>query len=145
MKKQLAEIALPSAPRPGMNIKQTFKGVLADPATRERWIQRFSYCLALLQSFYWEGMVDHRTLLVWVVHQMGTCNLAQAGFIARIADEYLEGMMLSRPLASHFVSACVSKLAEISSSPSKDLLTDTESILKEIVKVRISLLFNQPR
>lgn len=43
MKKQLADIALPSAPRPGMNIKQTFKGVLADSSTRERWIQRFSY------------------------------------------------------------------------------------------------------
>jgi mediator of RNA polymerase II transcription subunit 12 len=43
MKKQLADIALPSAPRPGLNIKQTFKGVLSDSDTRERWISRFSY------------------------------------------------------------------------------------------------------
>jgi len=43
MKKQLNEIALPSAPRPGLNIKQTFKGVLADMEGRERWISRFSY------------------------------------------------------------------------------------------------------
>lgn len=43
MKKQLAEISLPSAPRPGLNIKQTFKGVLADPESRERWISRFTY------------------------------------------------------------------------------------------------------
>jgi len=43
MKKQLADIVLPSAPRPGLNIKQTFKGVLADVDTRERWISRFSY------------------------------------------------------------------------------------------------------
>lgn len=43
MKKQLADIALPSAPRPGLNIKQTFKGVLADAEGREKWISRFSY------------------------------------------------------------------------------------------------------
>lgn len=43
LKKQLAEISLPHAPRLGMNIKQTFKGVLADPESRERWISKFSY------------------------------------------------------------------------------------------------------
>ena len=43
MKRQILEIALPSAPRPGLNIKQTFKGVLADADTRERWISRFTY------------------------------------------------------------------------------------------------------
>lgn len=43
MRKQLIEIALPSAPRPGLNIKQTFKGVLADADTRERWMSRFTY------------------------------------------------------------------------------------------------------
>jgi mediator of RNA polymerase II transcription subunit 12 len=45
LKKQLAEIKLPSAPRPGLNIKQTFKGVLADLETRERWVSRFAYWL----------------------------------------------------------------------------------------------------
>lgn len=45
---------------------------------------------------------------------MDTCNLAQAGFIARISDEYLEGMLSNRPLAKHFVDACVGKLAEAS-------------------------------
>jgi mediator of RNA polymerase II transcription subunit 12, fungi type len=50
MKKQLADIALPSAPRPGLNIKHTFKGVLADADTRERWISRFSYWYAHLNS-----------------------------------------------------------------------------------------------
>lgn len=114
-----------------MNIKQTFKGVLADSSTRERWIQRFSYwyvslglemqfpptlaSLKLLQTFYLEGLVDHRTFSVWVVHQMATCNLAQVGFIARIADEYLEGMLSNRPLAKHLVDACVVKLSEVSS------------------------------
>lgn len=46
MKKQLVEIALPSAPRPGLNIKQTFKGVLADTDTRDRWMSRFTYWCA---------------------------------------------------------------------------------------------------
>jgi len=43
LRKQLQDIALPSAPRAGVNIKQTFKGVLADPEMREKWISRFSY------------------------------------------------------------------------------------------------------
>jgi len=43
IKKQLADIALPSAPRPGLNIKQTFKGVLSDCDTKDRWISRFNY------------------------------------------------------------------------------------------------------
>lgn len=43
LKKQLMEIGLPSAPRPGINIKMTFKGVLSDPESRERWVGRFSY------------------------------------------------------------------------------------------------------
>lgn len=43
MKKQLADIALPMAPRPGLNIKQTFKGKLSDVEGRERWISRFTY------------------------------------------------------------------------------------------------------
>ncbi|KAF8828838.1 hypothetical protein HHX47_DHR3000082 [Lentinula edodes] len=45
LRKQLIDIALPIAPRPGVNIKQTFKGVLSDPETRLKWISRFSYCI----------------------------------------------------------------------------------------------------
>jgi mediator of RNA polymerase II transcription subunit 12 len=43
MKKQLADIALPSAPRLALNIKQTFKGVLGDADSREKWTSRFTY------------------------------------------------------------------------------------------------------
>jgi mediator of RNA polymerase II transcription subunit 12 len=50
MKKQLNEIALPSAPRPGLNIKQTFKGVLADTEGREKWISRFSYRCVMIAT-----------------------------------------------------------------------------------------------
>lgn len=131
MKKQLTDIALPSAPRPGLNIKQTFKGVLADAEGREKWISRFSYwcvhwifargttnepssSLKLLRTFYAEGLVDHKTFLVWFVQQMGACNLAQVGFLSRLADEYLTPIMTSRPLAKPFVDACLNKLSEVS-------------------------------
>ncbi|KAG6866655.1 hypothetical protein C0991_000765 [Blastosporella zonata] len=112
MKKQLADIALPSAPRPGLNIKQTFKGVLSDSDTRDRWISRFVYCLKLLRTFYSEGLVDSRTYLTWIVQQMSACNLAQISFITRLADEYLDGMLGSRPLIRPFLHACLSKLSE---------------------------------
>ncbi|KAJ7755754.1 hypothetical protein DFH07DRAFT_490213 [Mycena maculata] len=134
MKKQLADIALPSAPRPGLNIKQTFKGVLADADTRERWISRFSYCLELLRPFYSEGLVDSRTFLVWLVQQMGTSNLAQVGFMVRLADEYLDGIMKNRALARPFVDACLCKLSEIRSSPSQEFLVGTEALLKILLQ-----------
>ncbi|KAK7057438.1 Med12 domain-containing protein [Favolaschia claudopus] len=134
MKKQLADIALPSAPRPGLNIKQTFKGVLADADTRERWISRFSYSLELLRPFYLEGLVDSRTFLVWLVQQMVMSNLAQVGFLVRIADEYLEGIMKSRPLAQPFVDASLCKLSEIRTSVMQEFLVDTEALLKVLLR-----------
>ncbi|KAF9453917.1 hypothetical protein P691DRAFT_798859 [Macrolepiota fuliginosa MF-IS2] len=133
MKKQLTDIALPSAPRPGLNIKQTFKGVLADIDGREKWISRFSYGLKLLRTFYAEGLVDHKTFLVWFVHQMGACNLAQAGFLSRLADEYLAPIMTSRAFARPFVEACLGKLSEIRNT-AQEYLLDTEKQLRTILQ-----------
>jgi mediator of RNA polymerase II transcription subunit 12 len=131
MKKQLADIALPSAPRPGLNIKQTFKGVLADADSRDRWISRFTYwhvllhprlihivdeclrSLQLLRTFYSEGLVDNATFLTWLIQQLGTCNLAQGGFLTRLADQYLDGMLGSRALIRPFIDACLAKLSEV--------------------------------
>ncbi|PCH43895.1 hypothetical protein WOLCODRAFT_138657 [Wolfiporia cocos MD-104 SS10] len=133
IRKQLADIALPTAPRPGLNIKQTFKSKLADQDSRENWISRFTYSLELLRSFYSEGLVDNKTFLAWLVQQVGSCNLAQLGFVARLADEYLDGMLISRALTHHFVEACLSKLAEIRSTSAKDHLTNLEAMLKNLV------------
>lgn len=135
MKKQLVEIALPSAPRLGLNIKQTFKGVLADTDTRDRWMSRFTYwcatsvsrkrrlsqltstfSLKLLRTFYAEDLIDHKTFLTWLVQQMITCNLAQAGFLTRLSDEYLDDIMVSRALTRPLVEACLSKLFEVRNS-----------------------------
>ncbi|KAH9945672.1 hypothetical protein B0H21DRAFT_744154 [Amylocystis lapponica] len=133
MKKQLADIALPSAPRPGLNIKQTFKGVLADPESRARWISRFTYCLSLLRTFYAEGLVDNRTFLAWLVQQMGNCNLAQLGFVARLADEYLEGMLVSRAFTRPFVDACLHKLSELRTTFAKDHLGNVDLMLGNLI------------
>jgi mediator of RNA polymerase II transcription subunit 12 len=69
--------------------------------------------LDLLRSFYSEGLVDNRTFLTWLVLQMCTCNLAQAGFVARLADEYLDGILACRALSRPFVDACLSKISEV--------------------------------
>jgi len=69
--------------------------------------------LKLLRTFYAEGLVDHQTFLVWFVNQMGTCNLAQAGFLSRLADDYLPPIMTSRALARPFVEACLNKMSEV--------------------------------
>lgn len=44
---------------------------------------------------------------------MVACNLAQAGFVAHLADEYLDGMLVSRALTKPFADACVAKLSEV--------------------------------
>ncbi|KAJ7072521.1 hypothetical protein C8F01DRAFT_1104256 [Mycena amicta] len=134
LKKQLADIALPSAPRLGLNIKQTFKGVLADADTRERWISRFTYSLELLRPFYSEGLVDSRIFLVWLVQQMSTSNLAQVGFLVRLAEEYLDGIIKTRSLARPFIDACLCKLTEVASSPGPEFLLGTETVLKILLQ-----------
>jgi mediator of RNA polymerase II transcription subunit 12 len=130
LKKLLAEIALPSAARPGLNIKQTFKGVLNDPETRDKWVSKFCYwfvfsgndalysltplsSLDLLREFYAESLVDHGTFLSWLAQQMGISNLAQANFVARIADEYLEGMLPYRALQRTLIDGCLAKHSEV--------------------------------
>jgi mediator of RNA polymerase II transcription subunit 12, fungi type len=95
---------------------------------------RFSNSLELLRTFYAEGLVDRKFFLSWLGQQMLTCNLAQAGFIARLADEYLEGVMHSQPLARPLIQASVSKLSEIRTTFAKDTLGDTDALLVTILQ-----------
>jgi len=44
---------------------------------------------------------------------MVICILAQAGFMARLADEYLDGVLEKRPLAERLLDACITKLNEV--------------------------------
>src|SRR5882762_2355176 len=69
--------------------------------------------LELLRNFYSEGLVDNRTFLSWLVLQMSTCNLAQAGFLVRLADEYLEAVLACRALTRPFIDACLGKITEV--------------------------------
>ncbi|KAI6044642.1 hypothetical protein EDC04DRAFT_2641397 [Pisolithus marmoratus] len=126
IRKQLGEIALPSAPRPGLNIKQTFKGVLSDSESRERWP-------SAIATIYVEGLVDRRTFLTWLVQQMSGCNLAQAGFLAHLADQYLDDMLSSRALTKPFVDACVAKLIEIRTFL-PDQLARLDALLKSLLQ-----------
>ncbi|KAH9166651.1 hypothetical protein EDB89DRAFT_2128588 [Lactarius sanguifluus] len=105
LKKQLGDIILPSAPRPTLNIKSMFRSVLADSEARSRWTSKFTYSLDLLRSFYSE---------------------AQAGFVARLADEYLDGILACRALSRPFVDACLSKISEIRSSSAREYLPSVE-------------------
>ncbi|KAG7090909.1 hypothetical protein E1B28_009986 [Marasmius oreades] len=134
LRKQLQDIALPSPVRAAVNIKQTFKGVLADTETRDKWISRFSYCLRLLRAFYTDGLVNKRTFFVWLVNQMFSCNLAQVGFIARIADEYFDGMMRCRALTRPLLEACLNKLTEINTTLAKEHLVETEDLMKSLLQ-----------
>jgi mediator of RNA polymerase II transcription subunit 12, fungi type len=47
---------------------------------------------------------------------MATCNLAQVGLIARLADEYFDGLVGVHALARPFVDSCLAKLVEVRNS-----------------------------
>ncbi|KAL0072786.1 RNA polymerase II mediator complex subunit [Marasmius tenuissimus] len=135
LRKQIQEILLPSQVRAGVNIKSTFKTFLSDPEARTSWISRFSYCLGLLRTFYTEGLINRKTFYVWLVNQIVSCNLAQAGFVVRIADEYFDGMMSCRALMRPFLEGCLSKLLEINNtSLAKEHLSETEGIMKSLLQ-----------
>jgi len=58
-------------------------------------------------------MVDHGTFLSWLVQQMSSCNLAQASFIARLVDDYLDELVSSRALTKVLADGCLVKLSEV--------------------------------
>lgn len=72
------------------------------------------FSLDLLRMFYSEFMVDHTTFLSWLVQMLASCNLAQAGFMARLSDDYLSDMGSCRALVKPFVDACLGKLRDVS-------------------------------
>ena len=55
-------------------------------------------------------MVDHTTFLAWLVQTVNTPNLAQAAFVATLAEDYLDEMYSCRALLRPFIDACLSKL-----------------------------------
>ncbi|KAH8828126.1 hypothetical protein DL96DRAFT_1797537 [Flagelloscypha sp. PMI_526] len=134
VKKQLNEIALPSAPRAGLNIKSSFKGILSDVDTRLRWASRFSYSLNLIRAFLEEGLLDRLSFLSWLVQQIGSSNLAQFSFILRLVDEYLTDICVSRALAKPVADACLAKYAEIVSTCPAALLAETRLLTMDILK-----------
>lgn len=44
---------------------------------------------------------------------MMNCNLAQAGFVIRLADEYLGDILASRALTRPLAESCLAKLLEV--------------------------------
>ncbi|CAE6538597.1 unnamed protein product [Rhizoctonia solani] len=127
LKKQLQEIVLPSAPRPGLAIKSTFKSTLTQPDTKAKWVSKFAYCVDLLRAFYVEHMVDHGTVLGWLSAQALPANIAQFYFVLRLAEEYLDDMAQHRMFAQPVIEACLSKLVEIENSSVPDVLVGLAS------------------
>ncbi|KAF8299261.1 hypothetical protein DL93DRAFT_2173589 [Clavulina sp. PMI_390] len=112
LKKQLGEIMLPTPYRPGLTIRQPFQGVLGDPESRDRWISRFSYSLALLREFVSEGLVDQPTFMSWLAAILLSCNLAQLEFVIQIVEEHFETLLENRAYLAPFLEACLTRLNE---------------------------------
>ncbi|KAH7339351.1 hypothetical protein B0J17DRAFT_705466 [Rhizoctonia solani] len=122
LKKQLQEIVLPSAPRPGLPIKSTFKSTLTQVDTKAKWVSKFAYCVDLLRAFYAEHMVDHGAVLGWLSAQALPANIAQFYFVLRLVEEYLDDIAQHRMFAQPVIEACLAKLVEVENSAVLDVL-----------------------
>jgi len=80
--------------------------------------------------------VDNRTFLVWLVQQLATCNLAQLGFIARLVNEYLDGMLVTRSITRPFVEVCLAKVSEV--------LSRNDPATRAFFFCRLSFFFSFP-
>ncbi|KAF8756928.1 Transcription mediator complex subunit Med12 [Rhizoctonia solani] len=127
LKKQLQEIVLPSAPRPGLPIKSTFKSTLTQADTKAKWVSRFAYCVELMRAFYVEHMVDHGAVLSWLSAQVLPANIAQFYFVLRLVEEYLDDIAQHRLFAQPVIEGCLAKLVEVESSVVPDVLTSLAS------------------
>jgi mediator of RNA polymerase II transcription subunit 12 len=58
-------------------------------------------------------MVDKRTFLSWVIHQLASSNLGQASFVVCIAENYIDDIVSSRPFAYHLAVAVIDRLVEV--------------------------------
>ncbi|KAG9095716.1 RNA polymerase II mediator complex subunit [Ceratobasidium sp. 370] len=134
LKKQLQDIVLPSAPRPGLAIKSTFKSTLTQPDTRSKWVSRFAYCVELLGAFYSEHLVDHATVLSWLAAQVAPANIAQLYFVLRLLEEYLDDMAEHRMFAQPVIEGCLAKLVEIENCTVPEALTNTVNAIALILQ-----------
>ncbi|GAB1521557.1 RNA polymerase II mediator complex subunit [Rhizoctonia solani] len=119
LKKQLQEIVLPSAPRPGLPIKSTFKSTLTQADTKAN--------VELMRAFYVEHMVDHGAVLSWLSAQVLPANIAQFYFVLRLVEEYLDDIAQHRLFAQPVIEGCLAKLVEVESSVVPDVLTSLAS------------------
>ena len=69
-------------------------------------------------------MIEHTLFLTWISQTLSNCNLAQAGFVVRLLEDYLHGMESCRALLRPAINACLGKLQEVravsGSLPSSD-------------------------
>ncbi|KAH7096964.1 hypothetical protein BKA62DRAFT_482581 [Auriculariales sp. MPI-PUGE-AT-0066] len=133
IKKMLNEIGLPNPQRIAA-VKLTFKSILGEPETRQKWLSKFAYMLDLLREFYVESLVDHATFLSWLAQQLSLANLAQAGFVANLCEEYLDGLTSHRVLAVPVIDGCLGKLKEIETGSVKEHLDFLATALKAILQ-----------
>jgi mediator of RNA polymerase II transcription subunit 12 len=119
LKSQLAQLTVPSTlpsvlrASTTFSVKSTFKSLLSVPASRERWLKKWSYSNRLLQACQLpeHALIDRRALLSWIVAHVGSANLAQIGFVAKLLEEYSRWLHLDGSLSRGFLDAALGRLA----------------------------------
>ena len=72
-----------------------------------------TFSLALLREMFAESLVDRGTALLWISQQVGASSIPQLGFVVKLAEEYLEGLLEHRAFLRPFVTGLTDKLLEV--------------------------------
>ena len=79
----------------------------------------------MLREMFAESLVDRGTVLLWVAQQVGTSTIPQLGFVVKLAEEYLEGLLEHRGFLRPFITGITDKLLEVRFPLRSALVTET--------------------
>lgn len=80
-------------------------------------------------------MIDHATWLLFIANQISSSNIPQLGFMARVAEEYLDGLLQHRGFLRPLISGLVEKLVEVSDNELYTSLSLTHHNDSQIAKI----------
>ena len=69
--------------------------------------------MELVREMYAESLIDHAVFLFWVAQQISASIIPQLGFVAKIAEEYHDGLLQHRGFLRPFIAGLVEKLVEV--------------------------------
>ncbi|ORX33960.1 hypothetical protein BD324DRAFT_186207 [Kockovaella imperatae] len=131
---QLGQLSLPTVQTRGVPAPRSgATSVLGDEKARARWLVKWNYSLALLRQLFNRHLISARVLGAWLVDMLASSNLAQLGFVARLAADHITALARHVHIARPCLRAACDRIVEIREA--KMPLENVEMVLKSLIQV----------